>query len=99
MSHPFVTLLASRLALPAPVVAQVAAEVAQRCALIANRQGCAMETNGDSPLGAHIGAAILAAFAEPDTKPTLNGPTSERPQFGTGRPCPPGVAGRPGSMR
>jgi hypothetical protein len=59
--------LARRHALLPPVVADLAAEMAQRCALIANRRGCAMGTDDDGPLGAHIGAEILAAFTEPDT--------------------------------
>lgn len=48
-------------ALPPLVVAQLAAAVAERCALIANREG-AQSRSQTGPTGAHIGAAILAAF-------------------------------------
>ena len=60
--------------LPLPVVRQLTAEVAQRCALIANRyepegaftfeQLAAVET-----LGAEIGSSILAQFTDDDRPP------------------------------
>lgn len=61
MSHPFVTTLASRLAVPEPVVEELARAVAERCALIANREGSYPDAPSGAA-GAMIGAAILAAF-------------------------------------
>lgn len=70
MNRQFLDAIARQHALSAPVVAQVAAAIAERCALIANREGSALATDDGGPLGAHIGAAILSAFAEePATKP------------------------------
>jgi len=66
MNHTLLEAIARRHALPPPVVAQLAAAVAERCALIANREGSKTGTEA-GPTGACIGAAILAEFsAEPD---------------------------------
>ena len=63
MDSPAVRLLAQHHGLPPETVAAVAAQVAQRCALIANRYGAAGDGLGaDAPVGAAIGAAILEAF-------------------------------------
>lgn len=51
--------------LPMPAVQSVAASVAERCAVIANRyeSGAIAQASHPGPVGAHIGAAILAEFA------------------------------------
>lgn len=61
MDRAFLAAAARTYALPPMLVEQVAAIVAERCALIANRQGSNLAASTD-PVGAHIGAAILAAF-------------------------------------
>ena len=57
--------LARQHALPSPLVARLAATVAERCALIANREGSRAGAEA-GPTGACIGAAILAEFAAGD---------------------------------
>lgn len=51
--------------LPMPAVQRVAARVAERCALIANRyeSGAIAQAGQPDPVGAPIGAAMLAEFA------------------------------------
>lgn len=64
--HPdFLDTLAHVHDLPMPAVQRVAATVAERCALIANRyeSGAIAPAGQLDPVGAHIGAAILAEFA------------------------------------
>jgi hypothetical protein len=61
MNQALLEAIARQHALPPPVVAQLALAVAERCALIANREGSKEGTDA-APTGACIGAAILAEF-------------------------------------
>lgn len=69
MKDGFLQAMADRHHIPVPVAKEMAVEVAQRCALVANRyepEGlCTMEerTNVEA-LGAKIGAAIIQTFSE-----------------------------------
>ena len=65
MNRTLLEALARKHALPSPLVARLAATVAERCALIANREGSRAGTEA-GPTGACIGAAILAEFAAGD---------------------------------
>jgi hypothetical protein len=64
MHRDFLDTLAHVHDLPMPAVQRVAATVAERCALIANRykSGAFAQAGQPGPVGAHIGAAILAEF-------------------------------------
>lgn len=64
MDHTFLDTLAHVHEIPAPAMKKVAARIAERCALIANRYATLSvpAAGSDDPVGAHIGAAILAEF-------------------------------------
>ena len=69
MNSAFLDTLAHVHELPSPVAQRVAATVAKRCALIANRYCGARASDADSVtdlVGSQIGAAILAEFELPD---------------------------------
>ena len=71
MPDPFIESFAAQLQIPLPAAKQLAAVVAQRCALVANRyepegiftvqQMTAVET-----IGSQIGAAIIETFPSED---------------------------------
>lgn len=70
MPSDFLDTLARVHNLPMPAVQLVAATLAERCTLIANRyeSGAIAQAGQRDPLGPHIGAAILAKFAVRETE-------------------------------
>lgn len=76
--------LAEQLCIPLPAAQRLAAAVAERCALVANRFEPAsdlVDLGIVEAIGAEIGAAILAEFPEPDPPRT-----SDPSRLGIGGP-------------
>jgi hypothetical protein len=70
MKDAFLRSIAERHHIPLPLAHEIAAEVAQRCALVANRyepEGMFTfeQLAGVEAIGAKIGAAIIETFSEP----------------------------------